>query len=81
MQSNHKLSLWYQIKRLLYKNNLNDNFEGRQQSPQLANNNQTSNRQMQGHTCIRNNQAQGFSNSNVKQGKKLVVYLSKDWLM
>ena len=63
--------------RILHKNNLNGNLEGREQSPQLANNNQTSNKQMQGHTCIHNNQSQGSSNSNVNQGNKWVVNLSK----
>ena len=32
---------------------------------------------MQGHTCIHNNWAQGSSNSNVNQGNKWVVNLSK----
>ena len=32
---------------------------------------------MQGHTCINNNQAQGSSSSNVSQGNKWVVNLSK----
>ena len=65
--------------RLLHKNNINRNLDGRQQSPQLVNNNHTSNinKQMQGHTCINNNQAQGSSSSNVSQGNKWVVNLSK----
>ena len=32
---------------------------------------------MQGHTCIHHNQVQGSSNSNVNQGNKWVVNLSK----
>ena len=62
--------------RLLHKNG---NLDGRQQSPQLANNNHTSNSnsQIQGNGCINNNQAQGSSSSNVSQGNKWVVNLSK----
>ena len=65
--------------RLSIKNNINGNLDGRQQRPQLVNNNNTSNSnsQTQGHTCINNNQVQGSSNSNVSQGNKWVVNLSK----
>ena len=63
--------------RLLHKNNLNGNLEGRQQIPQLAINNKSSNSQTQSHTCIHKNHAQGSSNSNVNQGNKWVVNLCK----
>ena len=61
----------------MHKNNLNGNLEGRQQSQQLANNNQTSDSQMECHTYIHNHKVQGSSNSNVNQGNKWVVNLSK----
>ena len=63
--------------RLLHTNTSNGNLEGRQQSPQLANNNQTTNSQMQSHTCVHNIQVQGSSSSNINQGTKWVVNLSK----